>query len=169
MATATKSGTEFATKHDLPEKARAGLIEILNQHLAEAIDLQLQGKQAHWNVKGPNFIALHQLFDKVVDHAAEAADLMAERVVQLGGVAEGTVRNVAQASELEAYPVDIATGAEHVEALSAALATFGSRVREAIDETAKLGDAGTADIFTEVSRGTDKLLWFVEAHGQAST
>jgi starvation-inducible DNA-binding protein len=169
MATATRSGTQFATKNDLPEKARAPLIEILNRHLAEAIDLQLQGKQAHWNVKGPSFIALHELFDKVVDHAAEAADLLAERVVQLGGVAEGTIRSVAQTSELDAYPLDIATGADHVAALSGALAAFGSRVRAAIDEAAKLGDAGTADIFTEISRGTDKLLWFVEAHAQAES
>jgi starvation-inducible DNA-binding protein len=168
MATATRSRpVQFATKNDLPEKARTALIELLNQRLAGAIDLQLQGKQAHWNVKGPSFIALHELFDKVVDHASEAADLIAERVVQLGGVAEGTIRSVAQTSELEAYPLDIATGADHVAALSGALAAFGSRVREAIDETAKLGDAGTADIFTEISRGTDKLLWFVEAHAQA--
>jgi starvation-inducible DNA-binding protein len=169
MATMTRSRTALhPTKNDLPEPARSALIEILNQRLADAIDLQLQSKQAHWNVKGPSFIALHELFDKVVDHAAGAADLVAERVVQLGGVAEGTARTVAQRSELEEYPLDIATGPEHVAALSDALAAFGTRVRQAIEETAKLDDAATADIFTEIARGTDKLLWFVEAHAQAS-
>jgi starvation-inducible DNA-binding protein len=168
MATATSSRTTLhPTKNDLPERARSGLIEILNQRLADAIDLQLQSKQAHWNVKGPSFIALHELFDKVVDHAAGAADLLAERVVQLGGVAQGTARTVAQRSELEEYPLEIATGAEHVAALSNALAAFGSRARQAIEDTARLDDAATADIFTEIARGTDKLLWFVEAHAQA--
>jgi starvation-inducible DNA-binding protein len=170
MATMTRHRTaSHPTKNDLPERTRSGVIEILNQRLADAIDLQLQSKQAHWNVKGPSFIALHELFDKVVDHAAGAADLLAERVVQLGGIAAGTIRSVAQASELDAYPLDIATGTDHVAALSGALAAFGSRARQAIEETGKLGDAGTADIFTEISRGTDKLLWFVEAHAQAES
>jgi starvation-inducible DNA-binding protein len=166
MATATR--TLHSTKNDLPERARTALIEILNQRLADAIDLQLQGKQAHWNVKGPSFIALHELFDKVVDHAFSAADLLAERVVQLGGVADGTVRTVAQRSELDEYAIDITTGSEHVAALSDALAAFGSRVRQAIEEATRLDDAATADICTEIARGTDKLLWFVEAHGQAN-
>lgn len=155
------------TKNDLAEHVRGDVIEILAGRLADAIDLQLQGKQAHWNVKGPSFIALHELFDNVVEQVAGYADLLAERIVQLGGVAEGAVRVVAQRTELEEYPSSIAAGAEHVAALAAALAAFGARVRQAIGLTQDLGDADTADILTEVSRGTDKLLWLVEAHGQA--
>lgn len=156
------------TKNDLAEHVRSDVIEILAHRLADAIDLQLQGKQAHWNVKGPSFIALHELFDEVVGQFQGYTDLLAERIVQLGGVAEGTARVVASRSELDEYPATIATGAEHVQALAAALAAFGARVRHAIDLTQEAGDAATADICTEISRGTDKLLWLVEAHGQAT-
>jgi starvation-inducible DNA-binding protein len=157
----------FRTRNDLPETDRIQLAELLNRRLADALDLQSQCKQAHWNVKGPQFIALHKLFDDVYADVTEYADLIAERIVQLGGVALGTVRDVAETSELDEYPTDIATGEEHVKNLSAALAGFGSRMRLAIDETDDLGDAASADICTEITRGVDKWLWFVEAHGQA--
>jgi starvation-inducible DNA-binding protein len=123
-----------------------------------------QAKQAHWNVKGSNFIALHKLFDEVVDAAEDYMDLLAERVVQLGGTAEGTIRLAAKRSALSEYPLQISSGPDHVEALSSALAVFGTSVRQAIDQSDKLRDKDTADIFTEVSRGVDKYLWFVEAH-----
>jgi starvation-inducible DNA-binding protein len=140
------------------------LATILNARLADAIDLLHQAKQAHWNVKGSNFIALHKLFDDVFDLAGESMDLMAERIVQLGGTAEGTIQVAAKRSELKEYPVAISTEREHVEALSFALAAFGTRVRRAIDQADELGDKDTADIFTEVSRSADKYLWLVEAH-----
>jgi starvation-inducible DNA-binding protein len=155
------------TKNDLPEKVRTQVVTLLQERLADCIDLETQTKQAHWNVKGPSFIALHELFDKVYDHVQEYADLIAERIVQLGGVAEGTVRTVAKRSRLPEYPSAIASGKEHVEALSRALAYFGETARKAIDQTDEIGDKGTADIFTEISRGMDKDLWFVEAHAQA--
>jgi starvation-inducible DNA-binding protein len=154
----------FPTKNDVPEPLRARLVVLLNQLLADAVDLQTQTKSAHWNVKGPNFIALHKLFDEVHASVADYADLLAERAVQLGGVAEGTARIVARRSDLEEYPQGIAEGGRHVEALSVALAMFGADIRRAIDEAEGLGDRGTADLFTEVSRGIDKALWFVEAH-----
>ena len=156
------------TSNDLPETTRAKVIEILNARLADCFDLYSQTKQAHWNVKGPSFIALHQLFDEVASTVLEYVDLIAERVVQLGGIAEGTARAAASRSTLSEYPLDLADGHEHVEALSRALAAFGSHARQAIDQTSALQDADTADIFTEVSRGIDKYLWFVEAHGQAN-
>jgi starvation-inducible DNA-binding protein len=159
----------YPTKNDVPESVRTQLIVLLNQLLADAVDLQTQAKGAHWNVKGPNFIALHKLFDEVHASVAEYVDLLAERAVQLGGVAEGTARTVARRSDLEEYPAGIADGSRHVEALSSALATFGAGVRRAIDEASGLGDQGTADLFTEVSRGIDKWLWFVEAHSQSQT
>jgi starvation-inducible DNA-binding protein len=165
---ATSHELRHATRNDLAELVRAEVVPTLNQRLADAIDLQLQAKQAHWNVKGPGFIALHELFDRVVEHAAGAADLLAERVVQLGGTAEGTVRIAARRSELDEYPHGIASGSDHVGALAGALAAFGTRVRRAIDGAAEQGDAASADLLTEIVRGNDKLLWFVEAHGQAS-
>jgi starvation-inducible DNA-binding protein len=125
-------------------------------------------KQAHWNVKGPHFIGLHKQFDKI-DEAVEACvDLIAERIVQLGGIAEGTARVAAGRSRLEEYPLAIADGSAHVEAVSKALSTFGHEARNSIDQADELGDADTSDLFTEVSRGIDKWLWFVEAHSQAA-
>ena len=114
--------------------------------------------------KGPNFIALHELFDKVAEAAEEFIDLLAERVTALGGVAEGTIEAAAGHSALPSYPVEIAPEREHVDALSTALALFGKAAREAIDEAAQFGDADTADVFTEISRETDKQLWLVESH-----
>jgi starvation-inducible DNA-binding protein len=161
-----KTDRFFKTKNDLPRRTREHIITLLNARLTDAIDLQLQAKQAHWNVKGPQFIALHELFDKVADAAEEAVDMLAERAVQLGGVAVGTSSAVASGSKLPAYPLSAVDGLQHVEALSTSQARFGELVRKAIDEADKLGDADTADLFTEISREADKYLWFVEAHKQ---
>ena len=171
MITAINNLTEapklYETENDLSAANRLELNALLNQRLASAVDLQSQMKQAHWNVKGPSFIALHELFDKV-DEAVEAyVDLIAERVVQLGGIAEGTVRVAAARSRLPEYPLAIAEGMAHVEGVARALSTFGQEIRASIDEANELDDADTADLFTEVSRGIDKWLWFVEAHSQA--
>lgn len=154
----------FPTKNDLSEISRAKLVELLNSRLADAIDLQTQLKQAHWNVKGPHFMSLHLLFDQVNEAVEEYVDSLAERAVQLGGVARGTVRQVAQDSNLNDYPTGIVDGHGHVEAVSSALAAFGKLARRAIDIAGELKDANTADLFTEVSRGVDKWLWMVEAH-----
>jgi starvation-inducible DNA-binding protein len=157
----------FKTKNDLPENVRAQSIELLNARLADAIDLATQTKQAHWNVKGPHFIALHELFDKINEDVEEYVDDIAERAVQLGGVAEGTARIAAKRSSLGEYPATAVDGRGHVEALSSVLATFGTSARKAINSANDLGDFDTADLFTEISRGLDKWLWFVEAHQQA--
>jgi len=125
-------------------------------------------KQAHWNVKGPNFIGLHELFDKVDEAVESYVDMIAERIVQLGGIAEGTARVAAARSQLEEYPLEIADGLAHVEAVARALSTFGQEARNTINEADELDDADTADLFTEISRGIDKWLWFVEAHSQAT-
>lgn len=152
------------TKNDLPEATRSKLVELLNARLSDAIDLQTQCKQAHWNVKGPNFIALHKLFDEVNEDVEEYVDSLAERAVQLGGVADGTARTVAKRSALSEYPPKAITGRDHADALSSALSAFGKSAREAIDKSTELRDADTADLFTEISRGVDKWLWMVEAH-----
>jgi starvation-inducible DNA-binding protein len=154
----------FATRNDLPAGKRSKVITVLNARLADAIDLAAQTKHAHWNVKGPTFIALHELFDKLAESVEAHVDEIAERVTALGGTAHGTIAAVARATTLKPYPQDISEGLAHVEALSGALAAFGARVRAAIDSTDKLGDAGTADLFTGISRDSDKYLWFLEAH-----
>ena len=158
----------YPTKNDLPEATRVQVIALLNQRLADCIDLQAQSKQAHWNVKGPTFIALHKLFDEIYADVTNYVDLIAERIVQLGGIAEGTVGVVAERSTLVDYPLALSRGAEHVAALSDALAGFGRGARIGIEEMNELEDADSADILTEISRGVDKWLWFVEAHQQGA-
>ena len=153
----------YSTKNDLPQASRVQVIELLNQRLADSIDLQTQCKQAHWNVKGPAFIALHKLFDEINEDVEEYVDLNGR---QLGGIAEGTVGVVTGRTSLVDYPLVLSKGAEHVAALSDALAAFGRNVRVGIEEMNELEDAGSADILTEISRGVDKWLWFVEAHQQ---
>ena len=152
----------FKTKNDLSEATRVKAIELLNARLADCKDLETQTKQAHWNVKGPNFIGLHELFDKINEDVEDYVDEIAERAVQLGGVAEGTARVVAKRSSLPEYPLNAADGHSHVEALSSALAAFGKSARKAIEQANELGDLDTSDLFTQVSRGVDKWLWFVE-------
>ncbi len=165
---ATPQPKMYETENDISQNRRVEIGALLNQRLADAVDLQTQMKQAHWNVKGPHFIGLHELFDKI-DEAVEAyVDLIAERIVQLGGIAEGTARVAAGRSRLEEYPLTIADGSAHVEAVSKALSTFGHEARNSIDQADELGDADTSDLFTEISRGIDKWLWFVEAHSQAT-
>ena len=156
----------FSTKNDLPESIRVEVIPLLNQRLAECIDLQTQCKQAHWNVKGPSFIGLHKLFDEINESVEGYVDMIAERIVQLGGIAEGTIGAVEGRSTLVDYPLAISTGAEHVAALSDALAGFGRVARVGIEEMQELKDADSADMLTDISRGVDQWLWFVEAHQQ---
>jgi starvation-inducible DNA-binding protein len=155
------------TKIDIEKGKREQIIGILNQRLADASDLKSQAKQAHWNVKGMNFIALHELFDQVATELDPYVDDIAERITTLGGTALGTIRVASQNSSLSEYPLEITDGAAHVDALSNALADFGKKVRTDIDATDNLGDKDTADLFTGISRGIDKLLWFVEAHLQS--
>lgn len=156
----------YKTKIDLAEKVRRNVVVILNDRLAEAIDLQSQIKQAHWNVKGPHFIALHELFDKISDAVLEQVDEIAERITSLGGTAEGTVAVAAKRSKLKNYPLSITSGKDHLFYLSTQVAAFGKAVRSAIDDTEELGDKDTADLLTGISRELDKYLWFLEAHLQ---
>ena len=155
----------FDTRNDLPQDARQHMVKLLNARLADAVDLHTQVKVAHWNVKGPQFIALHKLFDEVASDVDEYVDLVAERAVQLGGTADGTARQVAEKSSLDEYEAG-PEGEEHVAAVADALAQFGKGTREAISAAEEAEDQATADIFTEVTRGVDKWLWFVEAHLQ---
>jgi starvation-inducible DNA-binding protein len=152
------------TRNTLSENIRAQSGELLNKHLAAAIDLHGQAKQAHWNVRGMGFIAIHELFDRVSVAVENYSDLIAERVGALGGTARGTVQAAAERSFLVPYSLSIASELEHVFAMSGALAAFGQSARMAADQAASFGDANTADLFTEISRGVDQQLWFVESH-----
>src|SRR5688500_13314175 len=140
------------TKIDIAKDKREKLIGILNQSLADAADLKSQAKQAHWNVKGPNFIALHELFDQVATEMDTHVDDLAERVTTLGGTAMGTVRLAAENSSLSEYPHEISDGTAHVDALSSAMADFGKKVRSNIDVSDEMGDKDTADLYTNISR-----------------
>jgi starvation-inducible DNA-binding protein len=152
--------------NDLKSNAKSVAITGLNARLADSIDLALLTKQAHWNIKGPNFIALHQMIDGFRTEVDGHVDTMAERIVQLGGIAMGTTQAVADATGLAPYPTDIQTSKDHLAALIERYAKVASAVRVAIDETDDAGDADTADILTAYSRALDKALWFLEAHVQ---
>ncbi len=167
MANQRPSIRSFPTSVDIPAERRTGLNAVLNQHLADSFDLLSQVKQAHWNVKGPDFWQLHKLFDEVAERVEEWVDELAERVTALGGYAKGTVRMAAASSTLSEFPTDISEGMDYVKAVASRLSAFTNSARAAIDETDKLGDADTADLFTEISRCADTYLYFLEAHLQA--
>jgi len=157
----------YATRIDLPVALREQVIPELQARLAMAVDLFTQVKQAHWNVKGPTFIALHELFDRIAEIVEEHGDTLAERITALGGRADGTARVVAAQSGLPEYPTEGDSGRAHLEAVAERLAAFGRSVRAGIDRASALGDADSADLFTGISREIDKQLWFVEAHLQS--
>ena len=152
------------TRNDLPQDTRVAIVRLLNERLADAIDLQLQTKQAHWNVRGPHFISLHELFDKVAETVEGYTDQIAERAAGLRAIAEGTVQVAAEHSFLVPYPLRIADEKQHLFAIASRLAAFDQSARDAIGKAAGFEDTDTADLFTEVSRGVDHQLWFVEAH-----
>ena len=154
-------------KDTRPNEQQAKLNEILNRRLADAIDLQLQSRQAYWNVKGPYFMALHELFDKVAQGVEEYANRIARHIVQLGGMAEGTAHAVARRSSLDEYVLATADGQGHIDALATALTAFCKHIRYASEQATLLQDADTADLFTDIARGIDKWLWLVETSRQA--
>jgi starvation-inducible DNA-binding protein len=166
MPTATTE-VRFSSSVQLSEDTKSKVIEILNARLADTVDLKTQVKHAHWNVKGIQFFQLHELFDSVASHLEDQSDLIAERVTQLGGVANGTARQAAADSSIKEYDFNAVKGDDHVRALVQRLATLANAARKAIDDTGKLGDQATADVFTEITRAADKDLWFLEAHLQA--
>jgi starvation-inducible DNA-binding protein len=154
----------YPTRIDLPEEARKQIVGILNLSLATTLDLKTQVKQAHWNVKGLDFYQLHELFDEMATELEGYVDMLAERATALGGLALGTARIAAAQSILPEYPLEVTSGKDHVVALAERFATYARAVRENIDQTTELGDADTADLYTEISRTVDKRLWFLDAH-----
>jgi starvation-inducible DNA-binding protein len=167
-AMATKTARMFETRNDLDEATREKLVALLNARLADTADLYSQLKQAHWSVRGSDFIQLHELYDTIAESVLPFVDEIAERATALGGLATGTVRMAADATSLDEYPVDAISGEDTVNVVADRLATYGAAVREAIEVTdSELGDMDTSDLFIEISRSIDKHLWFVEAHVQA--
>lgn len=167
--TAQKGIHNHKTRNETSDNAKKVSVETLQARLADGITLALDVKQAHWNLKGPQFIGVHLMLDGFRDRMDDYTDKMAERITQLGGTARGTVQACAGETKLAAYPLDYYAVADHLAALIDRYAAFGNAVRENIDETDEAGDADTSDLFTEVSRGVDKALWFLEAHVQEPT
>ncbi|VTU00365.1 ferritin dps family protein : Ferritin Dps family protein OS=Chloroflexus aggregans (strain MD-66 / DSM 9485) GN=Cagg_3484 PE=3 SV=1: Ferritin [Gemmataceae bacterium] len=156
--------TPFPTRIDIPADRRDKVVALLNQQLADTFDLYSQTKFAHWNVKGPHFIALHKLFDELADDVLENVDEIAERLTALGGVANGTARQAAAATRVPEFPVGTHKGMEVVAAVADRFGALGTSTREAIDRADALGDKDTADLFTGISRDLDQALYFLEAH-----
>jgi starvation-inducible DNA-binding protein len=163
---APKAKKTFATHIDLPADVRGPMIALLNQRLADTFDLYSQTKHAHWNVKGAQFFSLHELFDKLAEELEDYVDLIAERATALGGLALGTVRLSAANSQLAEFPPDVTASLGTVKALVERYAALAAATRKAIETADGQHDADTADLFTQVSRGLDKALWFLEAHVQ---
>lgn len=148
---------------DLQDNAKATSIEVLQACLTDSIDLYNSTRQAHWNVRGPNFIGLHTMFETFYTTLETDIDEVAERLVQLGGTAVGGSQAVAGTTRLPAYPVELKAGSDHVAALADRYAALARTLREGIDQTDEAGDADTADILTGVSKNLDKALWMLEA------
>ncbi len=157
---------EFTTRNDLPQRVRTTIVALLNQQLADVFDLYSQTKQAHWNVKGMQFMQLHELFDSLAGTVLGYVDMIAERATALGGYAHGTARMAAQHSTLEEFPEQIVEGKQVVEVLAERYAQFAASTRAAIETALEHEDQDTADLMIEVSRDIDKALWFLEAHLQ---
>ncbi len=149
----------------LNDNTRQAMIDLLNTRLADGIALSLAVKQAHWNLKGPSFIGIHELLDAVYARMQDGVDTIAERCVIIGGQAKGTAELLPEASSLEPYPVDAQNQQVHVEALTERFMDYGKKLRAAIDAAGEAGDEDTADLFTEISRLVDKDAWFIGAHG----
>lgn len=161
-----ETGTTFPTRNDIAADKRTKLISLLNQQLADTFDLMSQTKFAHWNVKGPTFIALHELFDQLAEGLEGYVDDIAERATALGGVAMGTTRQAAAMSRVPEFPANTCKSQDVVTALAERYAALGKSSRAAVDEADELDDVDTADLFTGISRGLDKSLYFLEAHLQ---
>jgi starvation-inducible DNA-binding protein len=160
------AGKTHRTLNDVPDNAKKSSINVLQGCLTDSVDLYNATRQAHWNVKGPHFGELHRLFEEFYNALHASSDELAERIVQLGGTAMGTTQSLAQGTRLEPYPTDVYDGMAHVKALAERYAKVAQTLREGIDQTDEAGDADTADLLTEQSRATDKMLWMLEAHLQ---
>lgn len=153
-----------SSRIELASNTKTKVIGVLNERLADGIDLALITKQAHWNLKGPGFIGIHLMLDGFRDELDIHVDTVAERIAQLGGIALGTTQTTAQMTSLKPYPTEIISVQDHLQALVEHYADAGNKVREAIDACDEAGDADSADILTAYSRMLDKSLWFIQSN-----
>lgn len=160
------AGQLYPTRNSLPQDVRTASIAALNKCLADVVVLQSQLKAAHWNVKGPNFYQLHELFEDIAEMLADYTDEIAERVTALGGQAQGTVRVAAQNATIPAFPPTMSDSQAMLNAVASSLATFDTTLYQNLQQVSEQGDLDTADLLNEVSREVSKSLWFVEAHLQ---
>ncbi len=151
----------------LSDDIKKQVCEVLQQPLAEALDMYSQAKFAHWNVKGDNFYQLHLVFDHVADVIFEQIDPIAERITQLGGVANGTVRQSACSSTIAEYPVETVAGMDHVRALADSLGHYCQQLRDASDKVDEIGDKPTSDFFNQLIVDAEEQLYFLESHLEA--
>ena len=152
------------TANDLSENARLASVGVLNATLADIMDLTNAVRMAHWTVRGPQFAGLHALFEQFYNELAKETDVVAERIVQLGGTPDGTTQAVEEHTRLDPYPSDLRAGMDHVAALTERYAAVARTTRDAVDEADEAGDMGTADLLTATSRVLDQALWMLEAH-----
>lgn len=157
----------FESRIDLDINTRRDTIILLNQQLADTFDMLSQVKQAHWNIKGPQFIALHKLLDELAEGLLNYVDMLAERITALGGLAMGAVRMAAEVSRLQPYPPELVKDLETIAFLADQMAHLAKSTRAAADQAEDMKDMSTNDLFIEVSRDLDKWLWFLEAHLQS--
>jgi len=153
----------YQSPSKLPEDARARLIDALNARLADGLDLHGQVKVAHWNIKGPLFPSLHPLFETFAVSLAAFNDEVAERAVTLGGIARGTVRQVAARTRLAEYPAETTRDLEHVALLADRIEAYLDGTRQARTTAASLGDDESVDLFTRVIQEFEKNAWFLRA------
>ena len=153
----------YATPSRLPEPARARIADALNAVLADGLDLHASLKVAHWNLKGPQFPALHLLFEEIATGLATHNDSVAERAVTLGARAWGTVRHVAKASRVADYPQETTRDLEHVRLLGDRIDTYLEGVRSARGVAEKDGDTDTVDVLTGIATELEKHGWFLRA------
>lgn len=156
------------TKHPLNANLRGSMVELLQKHLGTAIDITYQTKQAHWNVKGMNFIAVHKLFDELHETTEDFVDNIAERLTALGGQAHGTVQASTENTVLDPYPLDLVKSEDHLKRLADSYAKWSGELIKGIEEASEAGDDLTEDLLTEVGRGIDEALYFLESHFQSA-
>lgn len=152
------------TFNELPRQAREKSVEALNHLLVEVQDVALCARHAHWNARGPTFIAVHELFERVAQTLQKQADRLAERIGALGGEAQGTVQAIAAHTSLKPYPVRVADGQDHLEAIAMRLGLLSAEARLLIHQCNGLGDPVTVDVLTSANADIDHTLWLVESH-----